>query len=128
MEVAVYTRTDNEGQAELYISSQLEKIQKYCDENGLHIGNVYTDVGYSGISMERPQLLHLLSDSENGLFDGVVVYDRSRLTRNVADFLTIKSTLQNKGVKLLVCSEPDNIQENFLADFLNSLKDKEFMQ
>jgi len=130
MKVAVYRRTDSGGQTEFSLLSQLDKIRKYCDENNMQIGAIYTDAGFSGINMERPELMRLLSDSECSLFDAVVVYDLSRLTRNVSDYFTIKETLRGKGVNLIICSEPidgnimDVCLKNIQEAYIQISKDK----
>jgi Site-specific recombinases, DNA invertase Pin homologs len=121
MNVAVYRRIDNNKvDSEFCLSSQLEKIQNYCCEKGLDISDVYTDMGFSGISMKRPQLTRLLEDSKSGAFRGVVVYNLSRLTRNINDFFAIREKLFENGVELHICTEPphgdifpDSIQELF---------------
>lgn len=123
MNVAVYRRIDNnkdKENSEFCLSSQLERIQDFCCENGFDISEIYTDAGFSGTSMKRPQLMHLLEDSKNGAFRGVVVYNLSRLTRNINDFFVIQEKLFENGVELHICTEPphgdifpDSMQELF---------------
>lgn len=117
MKVAVYARTNNNKQAELYYSSKLEKIQKYCNEKGFDIVEIYTDICASGTSMKRAQLTRLLSDSKAGKFNAIVVYDISRLTRNVCDFYTIKKNLRKYNILLFSCVDPHSGYDIATDDF-----------
>lgn len=57
------------------ISNQRDLLFRYCDEQGFRVCGVYQDDGFSGLSMERPDLKKLLEDTKNGNFDVVLTKD-----------------------------------------------------
>lgn len=86
--VALYCRLskddDSEGES-TSIGNQRDFMTHYCEEQGWKVKGVYQDSGYSGLSLERPELKKLLLDVENKEFDMVLTKDSSRLSRNYAE-------------------------------------------
>lgn len=82
---AIYCRLskddDLEGES-ASIGNQRDLLFRYCDEQGFRVCGVYQDDGFSGLSMERPDLKKLLEDAKKGNFDVVLTKDLSRLSRN----------------------------------------------
>src|SRR6201999_4010146 len=85
---AIYTRKSSEEGLEQSFNSlhaQREACQAYIlsqkQEGWRPLDSHYDDGGYSGGSMERPGLKHLLADIEAKKVDAVVVYKVDRLTR-----------------------------------------------
>ncbi|MEG1801195.1 MAG: recombinase family protein, partial [Oscillospiraceae bacterium] len=64
------------------IANQRDLLFRYCDEHGFRVCGVYQDDGFSGLSMERPDLQKMLADVKKGNFDVVLTKDLSRLSRN----------------------------------------------
>lgn len=64
------------------IANQRDLLFRYCDEQGFRVCGVYQDDGFSGLSMDRPDLQKLLEDVKKGSFDVVLTKDLSRLSRN----------------------------------------------
>lgn len=87
--VALLVRVSTQEQArEGYsIGEQTERLKKYAEAMGWDIYNVYTDAGFSGASLDRPALRHMIRDIEKGLIDKVVVYKLDRLSRSQKDTL-----------------------------------------
>ena len=66
------------------IKRQQKRLLNYISENGIENYKVYIDNGYSGSSLERPDLKRLLTDVKNGEISSVVVPDERSLSRSMA--------------------------------------------
>lgn len=64
------------------IANQKKIIQKYVEEKGWNIYDIYADDGYSGTNFERPEFQRMLLDIEKGNINTVITKDLSRLGRN----------------------------------------------
>src|ERR1039457_2849618 len=105
---AIYTRKSSEEGLEQSFNS-LDAQREACEsfiasqrhEGWRVVATRYDDGGYSGGTMERPALKHLLQDVEAGKIDAIVVYKVDRLSRSLADFAKIgKSVVWGKSVDL----------------------------
>lgn len=101
MRVALYPRVSTMEQAtEGYsIGEQVERMTKFCEAKGWTIFKTYTDAGYTGANLDRPGLQELISDSEKGMFDMVLVYKLDRLSRSQKDVLyLVEDVFDEHGV------------------------------
>lgn len=107
MNVAGYVRVSTDAQAEKYsIPEQIDLIKSYCKAKSWDLINIYTDAGFTGANMDRPQLKAMLADIK--AYDMVLVYKLDRLSRSQKDTLHIvEDVLHKNGVKFA------SIQENF---------------
>ena len=86
MKVALYARVSTEKQIENYsIPVQKERIYALCKSKGWTDVVEYIDGGYSGSNLNRPALIKLQEDIEQGLINAVVVYRLDRLSRSQRD-------------------------------------------
>lgn len=87
--VALYVRVSTEQQAEegFSIDGQIERLKAYCVAMGWSNIKVYCDAGYSGASLNRPDIQNLIVDAEAGRIGKVVVYKLDRLSRSQKDTL-----------------------------------------
>src|SRR5690348_6927292 len=90
---AIYTRKSTEEGLQQDFNSldaQRESCAAYIvsqkAEGWIAVAGRYDDGGYSGGTLERPALQHLLKDIERGVVDVVVVYKIDRLSRSLMDF------------------------------------------
>ena len=85
MKVAIYVRVSTEEQAAegFSISAQRHKLMSYAELQEWDIFDIYTDEGWSGAKLERPELNRLREDMKQGKFDGVLVWKVDRFFRNV---------------------------------------------
>jgi site-specific DNA recombinase len=102
---AIYTRKSSEEGLEQSFNSldaQREACRSYIEsqrhEGWRALPTTYDDGGFSGGTMDRPALTHLLADVEAGQLDTIVVYKVDRLTRSLADFARIVERLEAAGV------------------------------
>lgn len=112
---AIYTRKSTEeglDQAFNSLDAQREACEAYIrsqiGEGWRTIPTAYDDGGYSGGNMERPGLLALLKDIDNGAVDIVVVYKVDRLTRSLADFAKIVERFDKRGVSFVSVTQAFN--------------------
>ena len=82
MNIALYPRVSTQEQAlkGYSIDEQIERMEKYCDAMGWTAYKTYTDAGFSGADMERPNLKRMIKDIKQGKIDKVLVYKLDRLS------------------------------------------------
>ena len=104
--------------AELSEVLHKEKIQQAADRSGRVIVDWYVDRGSSGITLDREALQRLLdaSQSDERLFEEVMVLSWSVLSRSSGDLLTLGSLLEAAGVKLVSVTQGDG---SSMIDTLN---------
>jgi site-specific DNA recombinase len=92
--VAIYARvsTDEQAKKMASIPNQIESLEKYCANQGLEIYGRYKDEGWSGATLDRPELQRLLSDARDNKFKMVLVHRTDRLARSIP--LTVSLVLQ----------------------------------
>ncbi len=112
---AIYTRKSSEEGLEQDFNSldaQREAcgayIQSQRHEGWTAISGTYDDGGFSGGNMNRPGLVKLLADIDQGKVDIVVVYKVDRLTRSLADFAKIVESFDKKGVSFVSVTQQFN--------------------
>ena len=86
---ALYARLSREDESDndesRSIENQRKNIKEYLTSKGFILVNEYIDDGVSGVTLNRPGFNELLNDFEQGLFDGIIVKDLSRLGRNLIE-------------------------------------------
>jgi site-specific DNA recombinase len=105
---AIYTRKSTEEGLEQAVNSldaQREACMAYIasqkHEGWSAVADLYDDGGFSGGTMDRPGLVHLLADVRAGKVDIIVVYKVDRLTRSLADFAKIVEVLDGYGASFV---------------------------
>ncbi|MCL2057391.1 MAG: recombinase family protein [Oscillospiraceae bacterium] len=86
---ALYIRVSTDAQAEegYSIDAQSEILKAYCVTMEIHNYQFYIDPGYSGATLDRPQLRELIGDAQSGKLSHVIVYKLDRLSRSQKDTL-----------------------------------------
>lgn len=112
-----YTRFSTEHQNQSSTIGQLKAIRAYCDKNNIEIIDTYIDEAQSGTNTNRKDFQRLLADAPTALWDTVVVYNMSRLSRSVKDTLNIKEEFERLGKKII--SVIENQEETPEGDFFN---------
>lgn len=110
MKTACYERVSTGFQAEegYSIDIQKDKLATFCDLKGYGEFEHYTDGGYSGSNIERPELMRLIQDCKDGKICRVVIYKLDRLSRSQKDTLyLIEEVFLPHGVDFV------SINENF---------------
>src|SRR5579872_3082932 len=112
---AVSTRKSSEEGLEQAFNS-LEAQREACcayilsqkHEGWTPLPRQYDDGGFSGGTMDRPALKHLLDDIQEGKVDTVVVYKVDRLTRALNDFSKIIEVFDSRSVSFVSVTQQFN--------------------
>lgn len=86
---ALYIRVSTDAQREegYSIEAQTEMLEGYCKSRQIKNYEFYIDGGFSGSSIERPEVKRLIANVKRKLVDTVVVYKLDRLSRSQKDTL-----------------------------------------
>ncbi|SDB58298.1 site-specific DNA recombinase [Ruminococcaceae bacterium FB2012] len=86
---ALYIRVSTDAQAEegYSVEAQTEKLIKFCDIHDYKYHELYTDGGWSGSNLDRPEIKRLISDIETGYISRVIVFKLDRISRSQKDML-----------------------------------------
>ncbi len=101
----IYARFSTENQNADTIEVQIDKCMEYCREHGLTVLGVYPDEAVSGMKLSRPNYDRMMADLRAGMADTVVVYDQSRLFRNMNGWFTARRELGSMGVRVVSCTQ-----------------------
>lgn len=108
-----YLRVSTEDQTLNYsLDYQDEHIRKYCEENDIHLKNVYNEgFGSGGNVADRPvfqmMMREALTDSE---IDYVIVLADHRFSRNHADTMNLVDRLRSEGKNLICVADKVNTE------------------
>lgn len=93
--IALYPRVSTQEQAlkGYSIDEQIEMMTKYCEAMRWDNFKTYTDAGFSGADMERPNLKKLIRDIKQGKIEKVLVWKLDRLSRSQKDTLYLLEDL-----------------------------------
>lgn len=112
MDVVLYMRYSSDRQNEQSIEGQQRICQKYCEQCGYNIVDIYVDRALSAFhdTAKRTEFLRMIADSEKKQWQGIVVYKLDRFARNRYDSATYKARLKRNGVRVISATE--NISDN----------------
>lgn len=124
MLVSIYTRVSSDRQEkEETIQSQVEAVEKFCQDKGYTIVEKYQDEGWSGARLDRPDLDRLRDDAKRKIWEAVVLYSPDRLARKAWYIRLIEDEFLKLGVKILFVTVPpaespaDRLLQNVMGDF-----------
>ena len=125
---AIYTRkSTKEGLDQSFnsLDAQREACEAYIasqkGEGWSTIRTAYDDGGWSGGTMDRPGLAHLLADIAVGKVDVIVVYKVDRLTRSLADFAKMVELFDRHSVSFVSVTQAFNTTSSMGRLTLNVL-------
>ena len=105
MRCAIYTRKSHtEGLEQPFNSLDAQRaacshyVASQASEGWRELDRRYDDGGFSGGSLDRPAMAHLLEHVEAGAIDVVVVYKIDRLSRSLRDFVRLLEAFESRGV------------------------------
>lgn len=115
LKCAIYTRKSTEeglDQAFNSLDAQREACEAFAKSQAHEGWKVlpehYDDGGFSGGTMDRPALTHLLAEIESGRIDCVIVYKVDRLSRSLADFVRLIELFDRIGVSFVSVTQQFN--------------------
>src|SRR3989338_6110778 len=115
--IAIYGRVSTSNQEnEGTIETQLSAVSEFAQKNSLAIVKEYTDEGWSGDSIVRPNLDQLRVDAKKKIWDAVLMYDPDRLARRYSYQELIIDELREAGIEVIfvTVSAPKNSEDKIL--------------
>ena len=119
MNVVIYARFSSHTQNEQSIEGQLKYCEEYAKRNNYNIIHTYIDEARSGTSDSREQFQKMIEDSKNKTFQGILVYQLDRFSRNRYDSAIYKNRLKKNGVRVL--SARENISDDASGILMESV-------
>lgn len=104
---AIYCRvsTYEQGQGEVSsLKGQEDLLRNYCKSKDWKVQGVYIDKA-SGSSLERTEIIRLLSDAEENNFDIVLATKIDRISRSVLDYLDVDKKLTQLGIDIVFATQ-----------------------
>lgn len=104
---ALYVRvsTDKQVTEGYSLEAQETVLRDKAISDGKVVYKVYSDAGLSGSKTDRPGLVKLLKDAENGLFGSVYVRSIDRVARNLRYLLSVLERFDKAGVNFISINE-----------------------
>lgn len=99
----IYPRFSTEHQHS--IEEQVDACTRRCRELGLAVLGVYADEAVSGTKLSRRNFDRMMDDLRAGLADTVVIYDQSRLMRDIEGWFSVRKELQLMGVRVISATQ-----------------------
>ena len=85
-----YGRYSTDLQNETSIVAQMQKINSFCQSNNLNLIDMYIDEAKSGTNTMREGYERMIRDAHDKKFKAIVIYDISRGSRDVVDWLSFR--------------------------------------
>ena len=113
MKVAIYARYSSENQRQESIEDQIRVCKEFAQRQNFIIqeSHIYWDEARSGSLRDRPGLDNLLKACQAKEFQGILVDDLSRLSRNNHHLLTLCAQFQYWQVELFSVADGLNTKE-----------------
>lgn len=102
---AIYARYSSDNQREESIDAQIRAIEDYAKRNNITISKVYVDKAKTATTDRRPEFQKMISDSEKGIFNIIIIHKLDRFSRDKYDSAKYKRKLKVNGIQLLSVTE-----------------------
>lgn len=103
----------------LYLDNQMHRLHSYAAENGIDAYTVYADVGFSGLTFDRPAFQQMRRAIAGGQIKQIIALDMSRITRNAFDALEFTEWTEQQGATLVTVNGDHrftHIHRQFLSE------------
>lgn len=97
--VAIYARQSIDKKDSISIETQIESCKRLISPDEEY--TVYSDKGWSGKNMDRPEFTRLRADIANGLITKIIVYKLDRISRSLYDFAGLVEVFQKYNVEFV---------------------------
>jgi len=98
---AIYCRQSVEKEDSLSIQTQMDFAENLCSGEIRY----YSDPGYSGKNIKRPDMQRLMQDVQSGKIRKVVIYRLDRLTRSLFDLVDLWKVFDDHNVSFVSATE-----------------------
>lgn len=125
--VGIYVRKSREEETEDMIKRQLAALVDHCKKNEWEY-EVFMEVG-SSQDLDRPELQKMLEKVKMFYFDGVVIADLDRLSRNTIHFGLIKEVFISANCLAITLAKTYDFSKNdddFMSDIQSVLSKQEY--
>lgn len=102
----ILARYSTENQSEASIEVQVERCREWCGRQSLPVLDVFADRAISGMKETRPEYQRMMQSLYAGGADTVVIYDQSRMFRNMVYWFQFREALQRIGVHVVSVTQP----------------------
>lgn len=102
----ILARYSTENQSEASIEVQVERCTEWCNQHSIPVLDVFADRAISGMKETRPEYQRMMQALHAGGADTVVIYDQSRMFRNMVYWFQFRETLQQIGVHVVSVTQP----------------------
>ncbi|WP_082674912.1 recombinase family protein [Christensenella hongkongensis] len=101
MKVAIYARYSTDKQTENSIAYQVDTMKKFCAENGHEIVAEFADEAKSGTNIDRGDFQRMLEGARLRLYEGIVIYEVKRGSRDVGDWFSFRKEMALLGIQVI---------------------------
>lgn len=108
MNIAIYTRKSKLTDKGDSINMQIDYCKRYITLNHpdeIHHITVYSDEGFSGGNIDRPDFKKMMTDVKANELDIIICYRLDRISRNIADFSLTYQILEKHNVQFISVKE-----------------------
>jgi len=99
--IAIYARQSIDRPDSVSIDAQIEQCRKLAQGET----QVYTDSGYSGKNINRPEFERMMQDIKDKKITSVISYRLDRVSRNIIDFANLLRLFDDLGVNYVSATE-----------------------
>jgi DNA invertase Pin-like site-specific DNA recombinase len=103
--IALYVRQSVDKKDSISIEFQIDECKRKLQPNELTLAEVFSDKGFSGKSVNRPEFQRMMNEVQGGRVTKIIVYKLDRISRSLIDFLKIEEELQKQDVAFISCKE-----------------------
>lgn len=100
--------SDDGNDESLSITNQRKIILQYAAEHDYEIIETFIDDGFTGYTFDRPAFRRLQQDVEDGVIEGVIVKDLSRIGRHNAKVNLFIESLTMRGIEFISIGDDYN--------------------
>jgi site-specific DNA recombinase len=116
-----YCRYSSDKQQQQSIDHQLEKIDAFCKKHDIILIEKYIDEAQTGTNDQRKAFQRMIEESEHSKWGYLLVYDLSRLARNVEDQMFYQKILKQHGIMVISVEEKfDSSPEGHLFSLITA--------
>ncbi len=112
----IYCRAASTEDAEMRLSTQASDCLAYAKEHSYEVLEVISEMGISGLNLNREGLQKLLSMCHNNEIEAVIVSDISRLARGINQLKSLFQTFADTQVELVPLTPKPFLMELYLSE------------
>ena len=103
----ILTRYSTDNQNPDTTAVQVKKCAEYCRQHQLTVLDIFSDEAVSGMKQHRPEYDRMMAayQAKAGA-DVVVIYDQSRMFRDMVEWFNFRRQLQALGARVVSVTQP----------------------